>query len=69
MAENQRCFFSYISLKCLLPTLGALVNHTYKAEILRLGDSEPEFKGHHTADTRGKCSWRCERSGPPTFQD
>ena len=53
--------FLCITLKCLLPTLAALGNHTYKSEMLRSGDSEPEFKGYHTADTGGKRSWRSEK--------
>lgn len=53
--------FLCITLKCLLPTLAARGNHTYKSEMRRSGDSEPEFKGYHMADTAGKRSWRSEQ--------
>lgn len=50
----------YISLKCLLPTQVALGNYTYKSEILRSRNSEPESgaktPGHH-----------CLPNPPPTI--
>lgn len=43
------------------PTLAARGNHAYKSEMLRLGGSEPEFKGYYMTDTAGKRRWRSEK--------